>query len=475
MMANIISRYRFRYVYSLVYMLQASEYNIGDYFAWLHRVKDFGLVEKRKKLVKSPKSLLILGLGWILWLVIIVLGIWVAFSTSTIYGYVLGGAVVLASPFLLPYGIVIPLLGVHLIQKPIEAVVVSRAQRTLSRHKALKIAVAGSFGKTSMREILKTVLSEGKRVAAPPRSYNTPLGISTFIKALKGNEEVLIFELGEYYLGDVRMLCKLVKPDIGVITGINEAHLQKFKTLESTARTIFELADFLIDKPVYINGESEFARKNARSGHIIYDKNSVGEWEIEEPHTDLSGTSFTLTKGKEKLLLKSSLLGLHQVGPLAVAAVIAKGVGLSSEQIKAGVLKTKPFDHRLEPKTDGHGVITLDDSYNGNPDGVRAVIAFLASLKGRRFYVTPGLVEMGTRTEAVHRDIGRQLAAAAIEKVVLIKNSVTPHIEQGLKDNQYRGEVLWFDDALTAFAALPHMTIQGDILLLQNDWPDQYA
>ncbi|MDP2656311.1 MAG: cyanophycin synthetase, partial [bacterium] len=117
----------------------------------------------------------------------------------------------------------------------------------------------------------------------------------------------------------------------------------------------------------------------------------------------------------------------------------------------------------------------LDDSYNGNPDGVRVVINFLASLKHhRRWYITPGLVEMGDKTKEIHHDIGYQLASAGIEKVVLIKNSVTPHIERGLKESQFSGEIMWFDDALSAFAALPHLTVSGDVVLLQNDWPDQY-
>ena len=173
--------------------------------------------------------------------------------------------------------------------------------------------------------------------------------------------------------------------------------------------------------------------------------------------------------------MKSALLGLHQIGPLAASAEIALNLGLSFDQVRDGISKTMPFDHRLEPKTDNAGVITLDDSYNGNPDGVNAVIAFLASLKDcRRFYVTPGLVEMGLRTEEVHKQIGKQLAKASIEKVVLIKNSVTSFIEQGLKENGYTGEVIWFDDALAAFAALPLLTVKGDVVLLQNDWPDQY-
>ncbi len=473
MLTTVTSRYRPRYVRSLVYMLQASEYRVGEYLSWLHRVRDFSSVENRRRLTRSPKALLLQGIGWLLWLAILVGGAGVASSGA--HGYILGAAVILASPFLLAYGIVVPLLAIQLAQRPIEVAVAFRTRRILTRHKALTIAVAGSFGKTSMREILKTVLAEGKRVAAPPHSHNTLLGISAFAATLRGDEEVLIFELGEYYPGDVRTLCDIVQPDIGIITGVNEAHLEKFKTLDRTARTIFELADFLGDRPVYVNGESELAQKSVRPNHRTYSRNGVGAWSIEAAQTGLAGTSFTLVCGTERLPLVSSLLGLHQVGPLAVAAAIARDVGLSPAQIAAGIAKVAPFEHRLEPIRDGSGVVILDDSYNGNPDGVRAVIAFLASLTGRRLYVTPGLVEMGAQTEAVHRAIGCELAAAGVDTVVLIRNSVTPFIEQGLNDSHYRGTIVWYEDALSAHRALPHLTVGGDIVLLQNDWPDQYA
>ena len=174
--------------------------------------------------------------------------------------------------------------------------------------------------------------------------------------------------------------------------------------------------------------------------------------------------------------MESGLLVLHQIGPLSAAADMAFLLGLTPEQIQKGVKKIKPFDHRLEPKMDSSGVITLDDSYNGNPDGAGAVIDFLASLKNhRRFYVTPGLVEMGFRIDVVHKEIGDKLAKAQIEKVILIKNSVTPYIERGLKEAGFKGEIRWFNDALSAFNALPSLTVKGDIVLLQNDWPDQYA
>ncbi len=82
---------------------------------------------------------------------------------------------------------------------------------------------------------------------------------------------------------------------------------------------------------------------------------------------------------------------------------------------------------------------------------------------------------MGAMSETNHKDIGKQLAEANIEKVVLIKNSVTPWIEQGLKGSSYGGEIVWFDDALKCYEQLPYMTVSGDVVLLQNDWPDQYA
>lgn len=476
MIKNWLSRYNLHYPRSLVYMLQASEYNIRDYLTWYHKTKDFSHVERRKKFVKTAKGLLLLMIGWAIVFALIGLAVSILWIGASPFKYIFVLTIVFLSPYFLAYGLVVPLLIIKImIQLPVEYLIINRARKKLKAHNAIKIGIAGSFGKTTMREILKTVLSEGKKVAAPPHSYNTLLGISQFIKTLKGDEEILIFELGEYYPGDVKKLCNLVQPSMGVITGVNEAHLQKFKSLERTVKTIYELADYLGEKPVYVNSENDLARKNARSGHIVYDRRRVRNWKIENPKTDLTGTSFILTRNGTKLELKSALLGLHQIGPLAASAEIALNLGLSFDQVRDGISKTMPFDHRLEPKTDNAGVITLDDSYNGNPDGVKAVIEFLASLKDcRRFYVTPGLVEMGLRTEEIHKQIGKQLAKASIEKVILIKNSVTSYIEEGLKEEKYQGEILWFNDALTAFASLPHLTVKGDVVLLQNDWPDQY-
>jgi UDP-N-acetylmuramoyl-tripeptide--D-alanyl-D-alanine ligase len=477
-MRRFLSRYHPRYVRSLVYMLQASEYHVLEYLAWGMRVRDFVRVEKRKHLEWTAKAAILFASGWLfvfLWLYVEYRA-YLAVQAGSDVPLVVGVLLIPLFPLALPYLLLVPLGILNLAQWPVERILLFRAKKKLAAHRGTRIAIAGSFGKTSMREILRTILSEGKKVAAPDGSENTPIAVARFVERLQGDEDIIIFELGEYYPGDVRKLCEVVRPEYGIITGVNEAHLERFKTLERTTDTIFELADFVVSQKLYINGENAAARARALADNVLYSRTGAANVVIESARTSLDGTDVSIRHNGIVSSAHSALLGLHVVGALSAAAHLAAMLGFSDAQIARGIEHTKPFAHRLERRSDERDVVTLDDSYNGNPDGVAAVIEFLSSLREhRRFYVTPGLVEMGERNEEVHKEIGRRLALAGIEKVVLIRNSATPLIETGLKESGYRGEILWFDDALKCYAALPHMTVAGDIVLLQNDWPDQYA
>ncbi|MCC7356042.1 MAG: hypothetical protein IT410_00280 [Candidatus Doudnabacteria bacterium] len=458
-------------------MMQASEYSIRDFLSWYNRTSDFNHIEQRKKLDFTLKaSVLFLG-GGLLLITLYSSLIILLFSVFNILGLLFFLIGIVLIPFIFPYLFICLLVILKILQLPLEWIIIQRGRKIISEHKALKIGIAGSYGKTSMREMLKTVLAESKKVAAPPSSYNTVLGISKFLQTLKGDEDVLLFELGEYYPGDIMRLCKFTKPDLGIVTGINEAHLSKFKSIDKTVATIYEISDWLGQgRPLFVNGENGLAKNNAPSQSQIYSRDGMGKRKVSNATTTLAGLDFKVSNGEEELNLHSNLLGMHHIGPLLVVLQIALDLGLTKEQIVEGVSKTKPFEHRLQPVYDSSGVITLDDSYNGNPDGVKAVIDFLGHLNGhRRFYVTPGLVEMGHRTEEVHKEIGIWLAQAKIEKVVLIKNSVTHFIESGLREAKYSGEIIWFDNAIKAYNSLPNLTVSGDVVLLQNDWPDQYA
>lgn len=485
---KFLSQFHYRFVRSIVYMLQSSEYHIGEYLTWLDRVQNFGTVEVRKKLIMTTKSKLLYAKMLGLMLLCGAGAVWGLVVADTVAEYALFILLLLCAPIICAYLIVIPVAFMtYAIQKPLEWHMMRAARKKLAGHAGLKIAIAGSFGKTTMRQMLATVLGEGKRVATQEKNYNTLIGISRFIQSLKGDEEVIIFELGEYMPGDIAKMCRIIAPDLGIITGLNEAHLQNFKSITETAREIFSLTQFLNDKPLYVNAENELVKNFAShiNSPMLHEYSRAGvavahvwgaNFTVTNATTDLDGVRFTITCDDMPIQVESKLLGLHQIGPLSVVVKIAHGLGLTTEQIRIGIAKTSAFEHRLEPKFSPLGVITLDDSYNGNPDGVIAVIDFLASLREhRRFYVTPGLVELGSATERVHRAIGQKLARSGIEHVVLIKNSATPDIEFGLHENKYPGKIITFASALEAFKALEHLTTTGDVVLLQNDWPDQYA
>jgi len=483
---NLWTRYHPNYVRALIYMLQANEYYPFEFMAWYHRTSDFFNIEKRKHLVYTTKAVLLTAFAWISFVWSFITSAYVAYATG-LPGIIAAVVGFVVAPFIMPYTIFLLIVVLNWLQKPIEAYIILRAKAKLSKYNAVKIGIAGSFGKTTMREILKTVLSQGKRVASPGGSHNTPLAIARFIESLSGNEEVLVFEFGEYYPGDIKKLCKFVEPDWGVITGVNEAHLERFGTVQKAAETIYELADYLKSKSgsfvkgsqrqevlVYANAAGTI-KPDTSEKYILYDKKGTDTWKVENASTGIDGTIIHFTHLGHDVHAHSRLLGLHNVGPLAAAADIASRLGLTDEQIAAGISATTSFEHRMQPRIDG-GVIWIDDSYNGNPDGAAAAVEFLKTLKGhRRWYVTPGLVEMGARKHEIHKELGRRLAEAGIEKVLLIKDSVTPYIEEGLKEAGYKGEVIWYDYGPTAYNALPKMTVAGDVILIQNDWPDQYA
>jgi UDP-N-acetylmuramyl pentapeptide synthase len=128
----------------------------------------------------------------------------------------------------------------------------------------------------------------------------------------------------------------------------------------------------------------------------------------------------------------------------------------------------------MEPKK-LHGAWVIDDTYNGNSDGVKAGLELLKNSKAkRRIYVTPGLVEQGGKTKQVHEAIGRQAAESA-DMVVLMKNSVTDFIVSGLEKAKFKGEILTIDDPLEFYTNLEHFVAAGDVVLMQNDWTDNYV
>lgn len=471
------TRYLWSYPKVLMYMLQDTDYKLGSYYAWYNRTADFRGVIKRRQLEMTQKVRLLLIslriLALILFVLIVIFFI-LGITTGSLWLFVAAIALIILAPFVLAYGILLPLaFGWFFIQRRQERMLIDKACRILAAHGGLHIGIAGSYGKTTAKELLKVVLGEAKKVAATPGNMNTAIGISRFARTLKGDEEVLIFELGEEKVGDVDFLAKLTQPRVGIITGINEAHLSSFKTLDRTVATVFELAQHVSADSLYQNHESRLVREANRPG-ISFDQTTIDGWVVSEAKTGVEGTSFTLMKGDKTIKAHTQLLGLHTIGITAAVIVIADKLGLSPKEIEAGLLNAVPFEHRMQPRL-LHGAWMIDDTYNGNSEGVQAGLLLLKNSSAkRRIYVTPGLVEQGSETEAVHIKIGRMIAESNVDIAVIMKNSVSGYIKAGLKNGGFSGSLMEIDNPLEFYTNLEHFVAAGDVVLMQNDWTDSY-
>ncbi len=479
MIRAILSRYNpFVYAKALAYMAQATEYQPGALAEWYSRTGDFSTVMDRKELVPTRAAgVFRLFVGFVqVWVALCgIAGI--VLHPGGVFGVVVGALIVVLSPFVTVLLLLLLLvLSRQFVLKPKEKRALHEAGQIFNSHKATIIAVAGSYGKTTMKELLLTVLREGKKVAATPANMNVATSHAKFARGLKGDEDVVIIEFGEGRPGDVARFTQMAGADIAVITGLAPAHLDAYKTVDAAAEDIMSLAAALPPDKVYMNIESPLLVSHLKHGYKQYSVEGCGDVTITNIGLEVTKTEFTLQfTGGQPAAAVTGLLGRHNMGPLAAAADIARLLGLNEQQILAGLAKTMPFEHRMQPRQLPSGAWIIDDTYNGTIEGMKAGLQLLAALPATRtWYVTPGLVEQGKEKIAVHRELGRAIGSANPNFVVLMKNSAANYILDGIREVMFTGDVRIEANPQAFYQGLDHVLAAGDIAMLQNDWSDNY-
>jgi UDP-N-acetylmuramoyl-tripeptide--D-alanyl-D-alanine ligase len=324
-------------------------------------------------------------------------------------------------------------------------------------------------------------------VVATKDNYNTPLGIANLVKSKLNNEtQILIIEMGEYVPGDIRDMTRMLDPHYVVITGINEAHLERMGNIHTTISAIFEIVKYSKDSSkVYLNGDDELIKQNYQKyiqdrNVFLYSKlNTKLSYKIKAKNYLENGDGIFCTLIKNDKSVKNfvlPILGSYAIGTANGMLAISESLNLSEDQIIKGLCQIKSVPHRLQKLKSQSGVLVIDDSYNGNSEGVKEAILTLSQFKSRRkIYLTPGLVETGKMAKEIHTKIGNELSHVA-DLVILIKNSVTPFIEEGLIASGYKKEkIIWFESTSEAHNSLSKLLQENDIILFQNDWPDNYV
>ncbi|RKU09161.1 UDP-N-acetylmuramoyl-tripeptide--D-alanyl-D-alanine ligase [Candidatus Poribacteria bacterium] len=358
------------------------------------------------------------------------------------------------------------------------------------------IGITGSYGKTSTKYILHQILSQKFNTLMTPDSYNTPMGICKVIRGeLTAEHEIFIVEMGAYKRGDIRELCNLASPEIGILTAVGPQHLERFKSIENIAKGKYELIESLpADGLAVFNCDNEICAGLADKGEqtespvrryateaspVVSAADTADLIAMNVRYTN-NGLAFTVHANTEKFditdtEIQTRLLGKHNVSNILAAVTVAMECGMELEEIREAVANVEPVPHRLQLTAGAGGVTIIDDSFNSNPVGAKAALEVLTEIgEGKKVLVTPGMIELGEREYQENRQLGEQ-AAEVCDLVILVGPTRTKPILEGLKAAEYPSQQIIV--ALNLEEVKQHLATQvqtGDVVLFENDLPDNY-
>ena len=416
-------------------------------------------------------------------------------TTSILMILITFGLTIISTEYLpfLKYGAVVltPILMVVIvpfsciINAPLEAIIrggyIKRAKKKLEKMPNLiKIGITGSYGKTSTKHILNVLLSKKYSVCMTPHSFNTPMGLTKVVlKYLKYDNEILIAEMGAKHIGDIKYLCNLINPKHAIITSVGSQHLLTFGSVENIAKTKNELVDSISNGYIVFNGESEGALKlynnSDKDKYLIGFDNKDAFCNVINIAVNEDGSSFTLCIDGNNIDCKTKLLGKHNIEDIALASCMAYKLNVSPEKIAEAISELKPMPHRMEI-IKNKGLIILDNAYNSSVESSKSSLETLSLFSNnRKIIVTPGIIEMGDKEKEVNYNFGSLMSKVA-DKVIIVNKVNYEAIKEGLIDAGYNEEDVLFAETLkNAQEILPKITNSGDVVLFENDLPDNYT
>ena len=355
------------------------------------------------------------------------------------------------------------------------------AQRKLrERTDLIKIGITGSYGKTSVKFILGTLLQEKYQTLVTPASFNTPMGVTRVIRErLRPAHQVFVAEMGARHVGDIREMCRLVHPTLGVLTSVGPQHLDTFKTLERIKQTKYELMDAIPQDGCCFFPEdggicAELYARTAKPKRRVAVGDPTADVWAEKITVSPQGSHFVLHAGADSVTCTTRLLGAHNIQNILLAASVCLELHMTLAQVARGIGKLEPVEHRLQLIRGAGGVTVIDDAFNANPAGAKAALEVLSGFPGRRICVTPGMVELGEEEEELNRLFGRQMASACDIAILVGKKRARP-IAEGLCEAGFSRDDLHITANLDeATALLSRTTRPGDVVLFENDLPDNY-
>ena len=370
--------------------------------------------------------------------------------------------------------------------RPLETAINNRyiddAKRRLAQMPHMTVVgITGSYGKTSTKHYLNRILSEKYSVLMTPGSYNTPMGVvRTVREMMKPYNDIFIVEMGAKNVGDIREICDIVHPSVGIVTAVGEQHLETFKTIERVQSTKFELVDALpADGFAVLNNDFEQIADrpvtNVPTARYSLKPLPGSDYHITGVTYTPSGTEFTVEGNGSCITARTKLVGECNVSNLAAAVITAKRLGVPDDKIRYAVSRIEQVEHRLNVKRTPGGITIIDDAFNSNPDGSRMALDVLAGMSGgKRIVITPGMIELGTKQEHYNQIFGQRIAKCADVAIIVgqyNRDAILKGIKSGGMDKKRVHPVDSFDQAQKLMLSIAR---PGDTVLYENDLPDSF-
>jgi len=285
--------------------------------------------------------------------------------------------------------------------------------------------------------------------------------------------------MGAKQRNDIKEICDLVHPSIGIVTAVGEMHLETFKSVENIQETKFELINSLAANGLgVINYDSEYI-KNYKGiispcKIIKYSTKGEGDYNASDIQYGANGVSFTLDNGEK---YNSRLLGVGNLLNILAAVAVADYLTVPVNKQKNAISRLQPVEHRLSMKV-ANGITVLDDAYNSNPQGARMALEVLKNFAvgndNKRIVITPGFVEMGVRQAEANRELG-EVIACSCDYAIIVNATNRAAIKEGIEKKEMSNDKVFYADSLNqAHAHLAQILRAGDIVLYENDLPDNF-
>ena len=368
------------------------------------------------------------------------------------------------------FAVVLPLFLAYFVSMFIEKMLfngfkVKAQQKIEAMEELIVVGITASYGKTSIKNYIEHLLKAKYKTYATPRSVNTLGGVMKDVNDdLPADTEVYVVEMGARGEGDIAEISTFVNPHYVVVGKIGPAHIEYFKTIENIRNTKMEilkterLKEAWIHESARVKPESNVHTFGTKDNLDIRTIEAAPEHVIENVQATLESTSFTL----DGVQYSASILGAFNAMNLAAAVLVAKELGLSDEQIQEGLSTLKAVDHRLQ-RIDAGGKVILDDSFNGNIDGMMASFDLASTYEGRKVVITPGLVEVD---DALNVQVAQR--ANEVFDIVVVTGDLNYAI---FKEYVEADKLVKLATKGEMEAMLVEQTRPGDLILFANDAP----